>query len=81
MVGAGARTAGTAPAGLDQLIDGLNPEQLRAVTHPGGPLLVVAGAGVPPDGCEGFGERAADSGALGRLRGVDILPGVVPLLA
>lgn len=43
--------------------------------------LVVAGAGVPPDGCEGFGERAAASGALGRLRGVDILPGVVPLLA
>lgn len=27
------------------LLDGLNPAQLAAVTHPGGPLLVVAGAG------------------------------------
>ncbi len=27
------------------LLDGLNPVQLAAVTHPGGPLLVVAGAG------------------------------------
>ncbi|MGQ0743745.1 MAG: UvrD-helicase domain-containing protein [Acidimicrobiales bacterium] len=30
---------------MDDLLDGLNPAQLRAVTHPGGPLLVVAGAG------------------------------------
>ena len=28
-----------------QLLDGLNPAQLEAVTHVGGPLLVVAGAG------------------------------------
>jgi DNA helicase-2/ATP-dependent DNA helicase PcrA len=27
------------------VLDGLNPSQLRAVTHTGGPLLVVAGAG------------------------------------
>ena len=27
------------------LLDGLNPAQIQAVTHPGGPLLVVAGAG------------------------------------
>ncbi|HEY7591039.1 MAG TPA: ATP-dependent DNA helicase [Candidatus Limnocylindrales bacterium] len=33
------------PAGLDALLRGLNPEQLRAVTHDAGPLLVVAGAG------------------------------------
>src|SRR5918911_875361 len=26
-------------------LDGLNRSQLQAVTHPGGPLLVVAGAG------------------------------------
>jgi DNA helicase-2/ATP-dependent DNA helicase PcrA len=37
--------AGDAPAGLDALLGGLNPEQLRAVTHGEGPLLVVAGAG------------------------------------
>src|SRR6266540_2876119 len=31
--------------GLEALLDGLNPDQLRAVTHGQGPLLVVAGAG------------------------------------
>ncbi len=31
--------------GLDALLDGLNPEQRRAVVHGSGPLLVVAGAG------------------------------------
>ncbi|HVL53073.1 MAG TPA: ATP-dependent DNA helicase [Vitreimonas sp.] len=36
---------GDAPMGLDALLHGLNPEQLRAVTHREGPLLVVAGAG------------------------------------
>ncbi len=36
---------GDAPLGLDALLHGLNPEQLRAVTHGEGPLLVVAGAG------------------------------------
>lgn len=30
---------------LDDLLEGLNPAQLDAVVHPGGPLLVVAGAG------------------------------------
>ncbi len=33
------------PTGTDALLDGLNPEQRRAVTHGDGPLLVVAGAG------------------------------------
>ena len=37
--------AGDPPTGLDALLGGLNPEQLRAVTHAQGPLLVVAGAG------------------------------------
>ncbi len=36
---------GDPPAGLDALLGGLNPEQLRAVTYGDGPLLVVAGAG------------------------------------
>src|ERR1700735_5022990 len=27
------------------LLEGLNPVQAEAVTHPGGPLLIVAGAG------------------------------------
>ena len=30
---------------LKELLDGLNPEQAKAVTHPSGPLLIVAGAG------------------------------------
>jgi DNA helicase-2/ATP-dependent DNA helicase PcrA len=38
-------TRGDVPSGLDALLGGLNPDQLRAVTHGEGPLLVVAGAG------------------------------------
>ena len=34
-----------APSGLDALLAGLNGDQLRAVTHGDGPLLIVAGAG------------------------------------
>ncbi|HUZ29893.1 MAG TPA: UvrD-helicase domain-containing protein, partial [Solirubrobacteraceae bacterium] len=30
---------------LDQLLGGLNEPQREAVTHPGGPLLILAGAG------------------------------------
>ncbi len=33
------------PIGMEALLGGLNPDQLRAVTHGEGPLLVVAGAG------------------------------------
>jgi DNA helicase II / ATP-dependent DNA helicase PcrA len=33
------------PGGLDALLGGLDPDQLRAVTHADGPALVVAGAG------------------------------------
>jgi DNA helicase-2/ATP-dependent DNA helicase PcrA len=36
---------GMPPSGLEALLGGLNPDQLRAVTHGTGPLLVVAGAG------------------------------------
>jgi DNA helicase II / ATP-dependent DNA helicase PcrA len=32
-------------AEADQLLDGLNPQQRRAVVHEGSPLLIVAGAG------------------------------------
>jgi DNA helicase-2/ATP-dependent DNA helicase PcrA len=45
----GFQDAGPAPEaaipGLDALLGGLNVDQLRAVTHDAGPLLVVAGAG------------------------------------
>ena len=34
-----------APAGPEELLDGLNPEQCQAVRHEGAPLLIVAGAG------------------------------------
>ena len=34
----------TAPD-IDQLLDGLNPQQRAAVLHEGSPLLIVAGAG------------------------------------
>ncbi|WAL40272.1 DNA helicase PcrA [Brevibacterium sp. BRM-1] len=34
-----------APAGADELLAGLNPQQVEAVTHTGAPLLIVAGAG------------------------------------
>ena len=42
--------------------------------------LLVTGGGVPSDGARSFGEREARNGRLGTLRGVDILPSVVPLL-
>jgi 2,3-bisphosphoglycerate-independent phosphoglycerate mutase len=42
--------------------------------------LVLFGGDVPSDGSERFGELAARAGSLGRLRGVDILPGVVRFL-
>jgi DNA helicase II / ATP-dependent DNA helicase PcrA len=33
------------PSPTDPILDVLNPEQRAAVTHPGGPLLILAGAG------------------------------------
>ncbi len=41
--------------------------------------LVVAGPGIPPDGAGRFGERSAARGALGHLRGVEVLPLLVRL--
>ena len=40
-----ALTTEPAAGGMEALLGGLNPDQLRAVTHGDGPLLVIAGAG------------------------------------
>ncbi len=37
--------SGPGGSGPDHLLDGLNQSQIRAVTEPGGPLVVLAGAG------------------------------------
>jgi DNA helicase-2/ATP-dependent DNA helicase PcrA len=37
-------------SGLPGVLDALNPEQLRAATHEGGPLLILAGAGTGKTG-------------------------------
>jgi 2,3-bisphosphoglycerate-independent phosphoglycerate mutase len=42
--------------------------------------LVVTGPGVSPDGTDAFGERAAADGAIGTIRGVDILPSLMGLV-
>jgi 2,3-bisphosphoglycerate-independent phosphoglycerate mutase len=42
--------------------------------------LVVCGPGVQADGTTTFGERAAADGAIGTIRGIDILPRLVSLL-
>jgi len=42
--------------------------------------LLVSGGGVPANGVTSFGERASAEGSLGRIRGVDILPHLIPLL-
>ena len=48
--------------------------------HTDGPVpLLVCGGGVSPDGVESFGESAARAGALGHLRGPEIMPNLVAL--
>jgi 2,3-bisphosphoglycerate-independent phosphoglycerate mutase len=42
--------------------------------------LVVAGPGVRADGTSAFGERVAADGAIGTIRGVDIVPRLVRLV-
>ena len=44
-VGVTAYPMEVAALAIDDLLDGLNPEQRAAVVHEGGPLLIVAGAG------------------------------------
>jgi 2,3-bisphosphoglycerate-independent phosphoglycerate mutase len=42
--------------------------------------LLVSGGGVQSDGSTTFGERSCADGALGRLRGIDILPRLADLM-
>jgi len=42
--------------------------------------LLVAGGGVRSDGTDAFGERAAAEGAIGTIRGVDVVPRLVGLM-
>ncbi len=51
----------------------------RAHTAEPVPLL-VSGGGVAPDGVEVFGERACADGAIGEIRGVEILPRAMEIL-
>ena len=44
-VSAGAVPGSATAPGVERILEGLNPEQLEAVTHGEGPLLIVAGAG------------------------------------
>ncbi len=75
-----------------RLLDDLDPRRhLVAVTadhstscarkaHTDGPVpLLIAGGGVSPDGVGGYGETAARQGALGHLRGVEIMPNLIDL--
>jgi 2,3-bisphosphoglycerate-independent phosphoglycerate mutase len=49
-------------------------------SHTDGPVpLLVAGGNVSRDGVETFGERAARGGAIGHLRGMEIMPNLVSL--
>ncbi|MDR7414856.1 MAG: alkaline phosphatase family protein [Armatimonadota bacterium] len=58
--------------------DHATPCPVRAHTDDPVPLLVV-GPGIQPDGAGPFSERSGSRGALGRLRGTDLLPLLVRL--
>jgi 2,3-bisphosphoglycerate-independent phosphoglycerate mutase len=48
--------------------------------HTDGPVpLLVTGGGVSPDGVQTYGEKASRDGAMGHLRGPEIMPNLVAL--
>ena len=48
--------------------------------HTDGPVpLLIAGGGVSSDDVTSYGERASRGGALGHLKGVEIMPNLVEL--
>jgi 2,3-bisphosphoglycerate-independent phosphoglycerate mutase len=48
--------------------------------HTDGPVpLLVSGGGVDPDGVQTYGETASRDGAIGHIRGIDIMPHLISL--
>jgi 2,3-bisphosphoglycerate-independent phosphoglycerate mutase len=68
---------------LDEVVIAVTADHATPVTlgrHSDDPVpLVVAGAGVEPDGTRVFNEKACARGALGMLKGTDVMPLLVRL--
>lgn len=68
---------------LDEVVIAVTADHATPVTlgrHSDDPVpLVVAGAGVAPDGTRVYNEKACAGGALGTLKGTDVMPLLVRL--
>jgi 2,3-bisphosphoglycerate-independent phosphoglycerate mutase len=69
------------PGGVMMAVTADHATSCLRKAHTADPVpLVVAGGGVRSDGTETFGERSAADGAIGTIKGVEILPALIPLL-